>query len=162
MVYERLFEIAQQNVTLQKYIKAGNYIKLDKPNLKKTSISTADLPELLLTQSAVSGALVASSSSTAIVATYNFAVTVGSWDLVHLTSELQWGLLTASASWCSELGLLQWNDEKFINLVVLGDVSVGLFDSESNRGIIGWSLNWPLQVNMRLSTSELRNYQEKE
>lgn len=162
LTYDALFNLALRNEILQNYFKGSNQVKLDAKTLKKQSISPADLPELLLTQTATSGQLIASSSTTAIDVNYVFAAALGSWDLSGLASEIQWGLLTTSAAWCASLGELTWNDQHFIKNVELGDVSVTLADFEANRGISGWSLTWPLQVTMRLSTSELRNYQVKE
>lgn len=159
LIYEAIYNISLQNAILQQYIKANNYVKLDQKTHTKANISTADLPELILSQTNVTGNLTASSSRSSIVAIYNWIVTQGSWDLAHLTSELQWGLLTASATCCERLGSLRWNEEKFLHNVELGNIEVTVIDSENNRGIQGWSINWPLLITMQLSRNELRNYQ---
>lgn len=162
LTYNALYQTAMDNEVLQQYIKPKNFVKLDKEMIAKTGISEADLPELLLTQTSVSGQIISSSSTTLVVVNYVFAAAMGSWDLSGLVSEIQWGLLTTSSSWCANLGKLEWNGVNFIKSVELGDVTVTLTDFEANRGISGWSLTWPLQVSMRLSTSELRNFQLKE
>jgi len=162
LTYNALYNAALQNEILQRYIRAKNFVRLDNKKLKQTGVNTADLPELLLTQQSVSGQIIATSSSTALQVQYVFAAAIGSWDLAELTSEIQWGLITTSASWCAELGALKWNDLHFINNVELGEVAITLTDTTVNRGISGWSLFWPLKVSMRLSTNELREYQVKE
>lgn len=162
ITYEALFKTACRNQILSKYIKPGNYVSLDQETLPKKSISDADLPELLLTQTSTSGQIIASSSTSLIEVEYVFAAAVGSWDLKGLVSEIQWGLLTSSASWCANLGELTWEGNRFISSVELGSVSVTLADFQINRGIAGWSMQWPLLVRMRLPTCELRNYQIKD
>ena len=162
LTYDALYQTAVDNKVLQEYIRPKNFVKLDKDMIKKTGVNTADLPELLLTQTSVSGQIIASSSTTLVEVNYVFAAAMGSWDLSGLASDIQWGLLTTSCSWCANLGKLEWNENNFIKSVELGDVTVTLADFEANRGISGWSLTWPLQVSMRLRTSELRNFQLKE
>lgn len=161
LTYDALYQTAVDNTILQKYIRPKNFVKLDSETLRKTGVNTADLPELLLTQTSVSGQVIASSSTSAVSVTYVFAAAIGSWDLAGLSSEIQWGLLTTSANWCANLGKLTWKNFTFIHNVELGEVAITLGDFEANRGISGWSLTWPLQVNMRLQTSELRNFQIK-
>lgn len=148
-----------ENVILQKYIQAGNYRVFDSQSFPKGSIITADMPEIALIASQIAGNLIASSSSTEVIVSYGWVVRTGSFDFKELTSELIWGVLTASAAWCDELPKLRWNDRPFVKNVQLQSVDMLWDDSTLNKGIEGWSFNWPLLVTMYFHSKELRNNQ---
>lgn len=159
LVYQKIYDIAAENTILSERIRPGNQIRFDAANAGKKVSSSADFPELILVQSALLGNLIASSARSEVTVTYEWILTTGSWDLGNLGSELQWGLFTASSRWCQDLTVLQWNYKNFVKNVQLSEVSITVDDDERNRGIQGWTIVWPLLVEMYFLRTEIRNYQ---
>lgn len=158
LVYDELAVITYANTILQKYINVNNFIVLQEKGFPKRDISEADLPELVLLISSFEGGNIVSSSRSEFNVTYTWMATTGDFDL-GLVAELCWGLLTCSHQWCIELTKLQWCGDSFVKNIVLPGGVTALTDTEQNRGILGWSFSWPIQVVMQLPTNVLRNYQ---
>lgn len=158
-VYSELVKISMENTVLQKYLQEGNFRILDGSYIPKQSLGTADLPELALLITNVQGAPIASSSRGELTVTYNWLLTTGSMDLQDKVSEILWGLFTASCSWCLQLPQLEYEGLQFVKNVILESSDFSLTDTEVNKGILGWSNNWPLLVEMQFKSSDLRKFQ---
>lgn len=148
LVYDTLVIQAADNPILAKYVKAGNFQVMDSKEFPKPNISPADLPELALVCSNVSGSPIATSSRTEVTVTYVWVLTTGTFDLRRTTSDLLWGLYSCTAAWCAALTPLEWEKKQFVSKVDFQGSELTLTNSENNRGIAGWSASWPLSVQM--------------
>lgn len=159
LVYDQILADAKNNRVLQKYIRAANYQDFKTKSFPKQSISSADLPELALLCTGLTGNLTASSSSVQVDVGYGWLLTSGSFDYTGLTAEIMWGLLGASSAWCGSLSKLVWNDRTFVRNTVLGEANCSIQSEEGNRGISGWTADWQLTVTMYFSHIELKDLQ---
>lgn len=154
--YIELMRIAQDNEILQSHIRPGNYQSLDSKSFPKPNVSEADFPELVLTSSAITGAIIASSSRSQINVAYSWIITSGTFDLQLEVNEMLWGLYECSSEWCYDLPKLQWKGQGFIKNVTIPGAELSLLQGENNRGFQGWSVTWPVLVEMYFNRSKPR------
>lgn len=161
LVYEALWDLAEASAPLTDTVKLGNRIRFDHTdyfNPIKEEVSDADLPELVLVATATSGNMHETSSSSRINVQYEWLIATGDMSVVNALLPVTWYLWAAMANWREQLGALRWPaaaTDGFVKRTQFLSANTGLTDSQRNRGIVGWSSVWAIEVEMHFATSDL-------
>lgn len=162
-VYDALWSLAEASSELTSKVRVGNRVKFNHTGYDspiKDEVSDADLPELVLVSTGSGGNLLQTSSTSMITRQYEWLLATGDMSVVNRLLPVEWALYAAMADWPSVLGALRWPSddtvEGFVKRAQLLSVNSGLTDSERNRGIVGWSSSWAIEVEMHFRTSDLR------
>lgn len=136
-VYNRLWDLLENNGELASLVKIGNRIKSTKDAAKKT-YSNADLPELRIEPSG--GKCEIKKTNTTMPITQNFSVVCTAGDLrVHKSFlPVKWALLNALTDTTGNLGL------SFVRHIALTDV----VDGANNERFPGWNTAFEINVEM--------------
>tara|TARA_B100000745_G_C20065095_1_gene363513 strand:+ start:317 stop:838 length:522 start_codon:yes stop_codon:yes gene_type:complete len=157
IVHNKLWEMAEANHILEKWLDKGNKEKFDKRIGQKKSISTADMPELLLVSRSTSYDLKISTSATRLSKEYVWGLATGDQRLNRVLNQISWELFRAMASWENHLCGTTWNGKRFVLQAVLsssedsppGDLST------TEKGILGWTSILTMEVQMQFTTEDL-------
>lgn len=136
-VYNRLWDLLENNGELASLVKIGNRIKSTKDAAKKT-YSNADLPELRIEPSG--GKCEIKKTNTTMPITQNFSVVCTTGDLrVHKSFlPVKWALLNALTDTIGNLGL------SFVRHIALTDV----VDGANSERFPGWNTAFEISVEM--------------
>lgn len=158
LVYNKLWELARANPDLMEWINANNQIDFSQWIGGKTSVSTADFPELALTSQSSFSNIRSTSTSTILVKEYSWMLITGDQRMDAVYNQVQWELFRAMIPSCEELVKLTWGnaaDKNFVKRANWLTSSEGSLFLDENRNIRGWSFSWPLEVEMHFTTSKL-------
>lgn len=158
MVYDALWELAEQSAELTALVRPKNRIKLNHTGQSspfKEQILAADLPELVLVSTGTSANMQDTSSTSRITRQYEWLLATGDSSVVNRLLPVEWALFCAMCDWPAVLNPMTWNGRKFVTRTQFVSVNSGLTDGERNRNLFGWSSVWALEVEMHFCTSEL-------
>jgi hypothetical protein len=71
---------------------------------------------------------------------------------------VEWALFAAMIDFPAHLHVLRWPsdaEDGFVKTMRLASVEGGFADAERNRGIIGWSAIWGVEVEMHFGSADL-------
>lgn len=166
MVYEALWSMVEDSAPLEALVRPGNRIRFDKSDDRdpfKVQISTADLPELMLTSEGTSGLnLQGTSTTSTITRKYSWILATGDYRYVSLLYPVEWALLCAMTEWVEVLTALEWRGNSFVTRCNFVEVSEGYSDPKENRGIKGWSTIWRCEVRMDFATADMKAFNSGE
>lgn len=160
-VYNALWSLAEGSDRLTEMVRLGNRIKFnqtDYSNPLKNEVGEADLPELVLVSTGSSGNIHQTSCSSMFTRTYEWIIATGDASVINVLLPLEFILFAAMTNWQSVLGPLTWQGLSFVKRANLLNINNGLTDSERNRGIVGWSAIWGIEVEMHFETRDLQEY----
>lgn len=157
LVYSALWDMLEANAEFADMVKVGNRIRFDieKRGVLKPDVSTADLPEVILTTFGGSLNLIDTSSSSKVTRFYQIVISTGDLRLAEYLNPLEWAIFRAMVGWRTTLGALRWKDKSFVKRANVTTGSEGESDPERNRGIKGWSALWTIEVEMHFATADL-------
>jgi hypothetical protein len=161
LVYDKLWDLAEASVPLTRLVKLKNRIKFSPTKVYdpvKREVSEADLPELTLTSTTGSANMMANSSMSSCTRTYEWIIATGSLSIIAMLGPVEFALWCALHDYQSYLNALQWDGKDFVKVARVGQISNGLTDSERNRGIVGWTSIWSLDVEMYFVTKDLKDF----
>jgi len=158
IVYDKLWQMAEANYVLEKWLDIGNKEKFEKRVGQKKSISTSDTPELILFQNSTTYNLKATSSSTRLSRQYIWGLATGDQRVNAVLNQVSWELFRSMLDWENHLCGLKWDGEPFILQALLidsNDSPPGDLAS-TEKGILGWTSLWTMEVQMQFATDKLR------
>jgi hypothetical protein len=135
---------------------AGNRIKLntDDEDPHKGEVSTADLPEVRVACTKVTGPFEATSNSSFMDTIWEVQIAAGE-RTQFIVFDVIWAVYSALRQWQTTLTGLTYNDRQFVHLTRVMDADLSEDDLEKNRGIQGWSCAWRALVRMHFKTTDL-------
>jgi hypothetical protein len=139
-------------------VREGNRIRFDSSSDRspiKGNVSTADLPEVILTSVGGTLNLIDTSSTSKVTRIYQFIISTGDLRLSEYLLPVEWAIFRAMANWRTELTALEWNGRRFVKHLRVTTGSEGESNPELNRGIKGWSALWTIEVDMHFVTNDL-------
>lgn len=166
LVYNALWTMAEASYPLTQLVRPGNRIKFNQTGQSdptKRQVSNADLPELILVTTASNANIRGTSSSSMIIRQYDWIIATGDTSTVNKLLPVEWALFCAMCRWPYVLGPLKYPSDApdgFVKRANILSVNSGLTDPERNRGIMGWSSIWSLEVEMHFSTEALEQFNE--
>lgn len=160
-VHNALWTMVERNPEIEKLVKVGNRIQLNKDNDYKLQIAQNDTPELLLLPMGGVGNIRCSSSTTEFIRKYTWVITSGRLAISPIYDPLSWELFRSLVDWDLEGTLmgLRWPEEATCSFVMRAtaiEVTEGLQRDMEERGINGWTGIWSVDVQMRFSTADMR------
>lgn len=158
MVYSALWDMIEAHAGFAGLVKVGNRIRfdLDKRGVLKPDVSTADLPEVILTTFGGVVNLIDTSSTSKVTRFYQIIISTGDLRLSEYLNPVEWAIFCAMVGWRERLGALRWNNRSFVKRANLTSGSEGQSNPEYNRGIKGWSALWTVEVEMHFATADLQ------
>lgn len=162
LAYDALWELAENSERLTSLVRLKNRIKFNHTGQSspiKDEVSNTDLPELVLVSTASSGNLHETSNTSRITRQYEWIIATGDTRVQASLLEVEWALFAAMVNWPAVLGALRWPDDAvdgFCKRTNILGINSGLTDPERNRGIIGWSSIWAIEVEMHFWSAQLR------
>lgn len=160
MLYTAMFNAVADSERVKKLVNSGNIVRLDgrsRSPLKEVT-ADADLPELVLVPTTAEVNLHSTSSSSRVVRQYQWLLSTGDLRLTYRLEPVAFALLCAMSDWRTTIGTLTWNNASFVKRVDMLSATIGMSDSEKNRGIRGWSCVWDGEVEMHFKTTDLQAY----
>lgn len=155
-VYALLFTVGGGANLLAAEIAAGNRVSYGteieynrKP--QKDTVTTADIPELILVDEGGNTNLHASSSGMMYKQSLGIYVSTGDWRYGTIASKLNWYILCNLQVWQTTLGALTWRGEKFVKNIELVPIQIGESNPERNRNLNGFNLVWRIVFELRIS-----------
>lgn len=157
LVYDELWSMVTRNKNLDKWLKPNNKIDFQKWLGGKDEISAADLPELTLLVDSTFGNLQSSSNTTSVTKIYSWILVTGDYRIDDIYNQITWELFRSMVDWDKQLCALSWeNSTGFVVNTQFLTSAEGTAFADLNRQIQGWACSWPIQVEMRLLTADLR------
>lgn len=152
LIYETLIQALHDEGNL---FKARNVIAFDdvKTNPSKAAVQTADLPEVVLYLSNVSGNFTANSSSAVFVTTWRYMLSTGDYNSAS-SHKLMFSVLRIHADWKESLASLLWKGKQFVKGSRLVLSQQGLSNAEQNRNISGFASVLDLEVDICLNKAD--------
>lgn len=156
-----LWMILEADADFVAIVKPGNRIKfmgLARDPIKE-QVSGADLPEVRIVVSSSSPHQKGSSNMTTDRVTFEIQVSSGDQRIDKWHLPLKWIVFKAMArarmKW-TQLGTqIKWNGGRFISEVKAATATEGVSQTDLNRGIMGWSAVWAVEVEMFFALSDL-------
>lgn len=161
LVYDALWTLAENSAQLTSLVKLKNRIKFNhtgQSNPIKDEISSGDLPELVLVTTSSGANLHETSNSSRITRQYEWIISTGDTRVQGGLLEVEWALFSAMSLWYPTLTALRWPDgaiDGFVKRSNILGINSGLTDPDRNRGIVGWSSIWGIEVQMHFRTADL-------
>lgn len=157
LIYNRLWEAVDGHPNIGDYIKAGNRPSYSDNKRKPTldTMSSGDLPELLLLPSGTEGSLTTSSSGSGFKKTFMWVLNTGDLRVDKWLHPIEWILFQSMVTYKDSFYDLQWEGQKFVKGVMLGSTTVGQSEALRQVNINGWSLVQSIEFNCRFTTSSL-------
>lgn len=123
-------------------------------NKLKAGVQTADLPEVVVYLSNVTGNLTANSSSTKISTNWRYMVSTGQYNsrIIH---RLVFNVVRMHKRWHEVFGALEWRGKTFVKDARLVSGQTGLSNSEQNRNISGFAAVLDFEVDLVLNSVDL-------
>ena len=160
LVYTELWTILEQRSEIDLLVKEGNRIRYDKTrDPHKRTISTADVPELLLAAESTISNLKSSSSSTSIDVSYGIVAATGDYRYTIFLAQVQWMLFGVLLDWRNTLGQLTWQGKSFVIGVQMISETLGFTDLDAiqeDERHQGWPRLLQFTVNMTFKTSDVQ------
>jgi len=156
-VYDALYELPWKREALCRLVRAGNRVSYadDDRDPVKSTVTTADLPELRLVPLGGTPHLQRTSSSSTWLMRFQWMLATADQRVHKYLFPVEWELLRAMADWGTYLKALTWKTETFARVMKLTDARLGMVDPEVSRGIKGWISVWACEVLMQFSTVNL-------
>lgn len=158
MVYDALWTMLEAHPQFEQDVKPGNRIKYnsdkDRDPLKQ-AVAAGDLPEVVLIGTTVAANLMSSSSGSSCTRQYTWLVSTGDFRYNKYLAQVEWEIFVAMLNWRTVLTALKYADKNFVKQANIVSATMGASDRERNRGIIGWSAAWTVEVQMMFTTSDL-------
>jgi len=158
LVFSELWNMLEAKETFKDLVKEGNRIRYDKQekrDILKSSVATADLPEVVLSIEGMTPSLFRSSSQSDCVCRYAWMISTGDLRVIERIHPVDFAIFAAMTGWQEKLGALEWNEKTFVKRATISDVTHGQSIPEMNRGIKGWSSIWAVDVLMVFATKDL-------
>ena len=160
MVYTELWTILEQRSELSQLVAVGNRIRYDQTrDPHKRTISTADVPEILIAPESLVSNLKSSSSSTSIDVTYGVVTATGDYRYTDFLAQVQWMLFGTLIDWRNTLGQLTWQGKSFVIGVRIDTETLGFTDLDAIQEVErkqGWTSLLQFTVNMMFKTSDVQ------
>lgn len=157
-VYDLLWDLVEASPLVKSYVRVGNRIKFNDPSWiskEKSEVSSADLPEMILVVTQLTGRLRATSSSSSVLMKLEWLLSTGDINATRGILPLLWAIFAALANWPATSESMTWAGKTFVKRIDLVDATVGLTDSEKNRGVRGFSSIWACEVEMFWGTTDV-------
>ncbi len=139
-------------------VAAGNRVKFTSADRApaKDEVSSADLPEVRLVPTVGTPHTERTSNSSSVVKRWEVQVSTGDQRLDVAAFPLEWEVLRAMHDWRTRLVTLEWAGKKYVKRCQCVESSVGVSNSDLDRGIRGWSTIMVLEVEMWFGHDDLR------
>lgn len=157
LVFNAFWEMLEANDFLVKLVKPKNRIKIIHDRERdpfKDSISTGDLPEIIVVPTGSTPHIQRTSNSSFITERYAIKLSTGQQTLNTLF-QIKWEIYKSLANWIVRLQALQWKSTSFVHLARPTNIDDGMADVDLIRGIDGWISVWACEIDMHFSTSQL-------
>ena len=123
---------------------------------EKSTIRTADTPEVMLFPTDGDTNLCSTSNTSEINKNISFTVATGDKRVNFTHNDLQWYIIQAVSNWQVWFSGMTWKDQPFIVDVNITAITEGLTDDQVAKNIEGWASNITIRVRMRFATTLLR------
>lgn len=165
-VYNALWTLAESSARLTGLIRLRNRIKWNDKAWTppdKLEVSDADLPELALLVTQLSGKIRGTSSGSQALIQLDWMLCTGDPNVCRSVLPVMFAVYAAMCPWIAisangqvpTINPVQYKGETFVKRVDLVQANLGLTDPERNRGIRGWSSVWACEVEMWFQTSNM-------
>lgn len=150
ITYVALLQACKENVCIRRLVSEGNLIDFTQTtDPQKSHVATADVPELVLYMSGMTGNLHSSSSDSSLTTVWRFVLSSGTFD-TRIMSALSFAVLQVMAEWQTTLKKLRWSNAEFIKDVRFPAGNSGHSNRSANRNITGWATILDFEISMRL------------
>ncbi len=160
LVYTALWTLAEAEPELTSLVALKNRIRYDVTDDRdpeKRTNTDADLPELVLTATGMSGNLWNTSTTSMVIKRYSWIISTGDFRITERLLPVEWALFKAMHGWKNILSTLVWQDMHFVKRVNLLDIQEGILRPEERRdGPRGWACVWEIEVEMHFNIGSLR------
>lgn len=157
-IYDGIWKLVEDFQLFADTVRVGNRISLADSSRYpyKESVSTKDLPEVILHPSGGQCFLHDDSDTSRFVRYFQFLISTGDMRVDHLHFPLQWHVIRAISDWKSSIGGLTWKEHPFLYNMDIPDTTEGESDPERNRNIEGWSSIVQIRADFEIATNLLR------
>lgn len=161
-VYDALWRLAEESPRLNALVRPRNRIKWNDRSWTppdKLEVSDADMPELALLVTQLSGKIRWTSSGSQALLQFDWVLSTGDPSVIRSVLPVMWAVYAAMTPWVTNVvtgpNPLQYKGETFVKRVDLKEANLGFTDPERNRGIRGWSSVWSCEVEMAWKTDNV-------
>lgn len=159
LVYDSLWQTLLVSPSFRSLVREGNRIRFDSDSDRspmKDNVLTADTPEMVLSVESTSQInLHRTSCTSSLTRRYAWLLSTGDQRAQRLLFPIEWAVFCAMNGFKETLCALKWNGLRFVKDVRVSDATAGLSDPARNRGIIGFSSVWRVDVDMHFATTDL-------
>ena len=146
-----LWDILEQNSRFTALVRPGNRIRFagDDRDPIKEDVSTSDLPEVRIVVSASTPRAHRTSSSHSDLVRLEIQVSSGDQRIDAMHLPLKWAVFCAMADAEPKLReSVVWKGQNIVKLARAVTVNEGVSRADLNRGIIGWSAVWAVELEL--------------
>jgi len=163
LAHKTLWDLVATSAPLAKLVRLGNQIRFDKRAFispAKAEVASADLPELALVVTQLSGKVRNTSSSSMLTLTMDWWLSTGDMNVQRGVLPVAFAVYAACVKWPDLAKLVQWRGTTPIKRVDLTTATLGITDSGKNRGVVGWSAVWSCEIEMHVPTALVLAYND--
>lgn len=157
-VYDALWSLVEAHPEVDNIVRLGNRVKYNSATdrrPKKSSVSTADLPELSLVSEGGTLRIKNTTSSTKLVRRYSWIISTGDWRVNHYLYQVEWMIICAMCDWDSVVSALQYDGANFVKRTDVVNITEGMTLPAGQEAISGWTSLWSCEIEMHFRTSSL-------
>lgn len=150
LTYKAMLQACKEDVDIRRLVSEGNLIDFTQTtDPQKPNIASADVPELVLYMSGMSGNLHSSSSDSSLTTVWRYVLSSGTFD-TQVMGALSFAVIRTMSRWQSVLKPLRWSGAEFIKDVKFPAGNSGASNRAANRNITGWATVIDFEIYMRL------------
>lgn len=130
---------------------------------EKDALREADLPEVQVWQSTLSGNFNLASNAVEVVRSYRLVLFAGTGRIGATLNPLEFAITCAlaDANFRTALRVLAWHGQHFVKAVSFGSADSGTMEGR-DRGIIGWAANWNFDIQMVFALNAMQQFNRGE
>lgn len=157
-VYDTLVQSLYKVPGLRTLVKEKNRIGYNQAaNQEKLSVTSADLPELLVYCNGFSGTLHNDSDACRFTFQYSLQFSTGSFDS-RIINQLLFLSLAGLLNWKSTVFALKFKDKPYVLDVRIQPSLIGASDEQANRQIRGWASVLTVELDLYFNTAEVLEF----
>ena len=142
---------------MQLLIDEGNVVRYDVEDLKqpkKTGVSDADVPELILVDSGITCNPFDSTSTSDVKFNFDLMISTGDMRWKEVVAQVNWILLCQLHQWRTLLAAIEWKGRTFVKNVKPTSIVVGETNRARSTGLEGWTTIWTFLFDCKIPISD--------
>lgn len=159
LIYDCLWDTLEAHRGFRDLVRDGNRVKLsgrDRSPIKEQA-QAGDLPEVRIVATGVTPHLNRTSSKSSVMVSFEIGIATGDQRLDAGVFPVAWEIIRALSAeeTTPKLVALKWDGATFVVTAKAGAVNVGASDVDLNRGIVGWSALWAVELELWFPTASI-------